>query len=1184
MFETNSRGVWVKNAAEEDVRQKAQTILDRGGVTFVSMTPSEQTNTIVWDFDVLSTSGNRYSPYGDSAFSDPTRFVGKDSTNCTCEWGRWNVPPRDPNYDHLTPMMCAHRMACELWLYENGQARLDEWTAQQQAVQQPQQPPPVDPNQQQDPAAQQTNDPNQNQPQQTTEVPGPPPPQEEPMLRPRARLVTRGVWEHEIDAAVDNVVHGVVRKIATESNTTIYRGLSVELPENIQRLLQGAETDEEYEQYQNLGHMIVGHLEQNVRPYDSDQHREDYEAMSLGRHWSTRSGMAETAAYTSAVARGGTQIVLEAEYDPSSVDTEPTGTTRIWQKAEDEVTLLPGAPVTVTQVYVKPSPYESWLPMLDSPMTSIAAKTAADDGDDTYVVDAIEALLARWPDEDVPDEDDPLVRLYALLVLANGTETTLEDVHDAWALWEDGEGEPDHESLIPFDELDEETQELDRPYMEAIHQATRDLGLEKAATRNSKQNKGYVTTERSIYATEEDSLSRSDSDRVLRTGAARRPPGARRVVATESGDGEEQYPSNREPGLTEADVALFHAQYAKSGDPYDSGAATLAAEASADSSIDDYEAAALVLLTLLNGDFGDLTAQLAFHMARAHLAYRGHVITTQYGPSLIRLALSGAPVETLARWFSSNTREGKMAASETRTLWRGLNFGEVDEENLQLILSDPATHLKEQMDLYTAAGIHWTDDPSSAYNFAMGYDSEGWAGDNGWFEEDEEPEYNVGVVLEAQVPENGITSEGEENWEDHQDDADMILDYSVEREITVRQGTPITIGRVALVYSRPEEAPQEVTVSLDMQTTAAATAKTIYRGISLPEAPESPEELNVFWDRLGLSWTDNYETGLDFAFGDTWGRTEHYPTLLKASVAEDQILFDHSRLLTHGDMGDLARMYNAEKGWPERNNAWSRNDPNFMEFVEMMEPDKTYDPDAEQTAYGYEQQEITLREGAVLHLESLIIFDPESHQMLREYPLNRSANAADYSPMSLSPSVQQRVRASLLKTAGKGCMVALVPPDEIREELALEGGEPPEQLHVTIAYLGDEGLMDEDRMRGDIEEWAQNQEPLLGAASGCGTFENSDEYVLWAGYDIPGADELRVSLKGILEGEYTEDLDAEHGFQPHMTLSYSDTRFAKLPELPEPTKERHEMRLFLVRNDDWSEIPLGRKVVRGSWT
>lgn len=70
-------------------------------------------------------------------------------------------------------------------------------------------------------------------------------------------------------------------------------------------------------------------------------------------------------------------------------------------------------------------------------------------------------------DEDGANID--LYLIYALLSFTTGKKTTLENVHDAWATWKHSRGLDTHKSLIPFCELTKEVQELDRPYMEAIH-------------------------------------------------------------------------------------------------------------------------------------------------------------------------------------------------------------------------------------------------------------------------------------------------------------------------------------------------------------------------------------------------------------------------------------------------------------------------------------------------------------------------------------------------------------------------------------------------------------------------------------------------------------------------------------------------------------------------------------------
>lgn len=66
-----------------------------------------------------------------------------------------------------------------------------------------------------------------------------------------------------------------------------------------------------------------------------------------------------------------------------------------------------------------------------------------------------------------PELDSDLERLYVLLVFTRGEQTTLRDVHDAWAIWRT-QTNPQHKSCICFEDLTPEVQELDRKYMQAI--------------------------------------------------------------------------------------------------------------------------------------------------------------------------------------------------------------------------------------------------------------------------------------------------------------------------------------------------------------------------------------------------------------------------------------------------------------------------------------------------------------------------------------------------------------------------------------------------------------------------------------------------------------------------------------------------------------------------------------------
>ena len=60
-----------------------------------------------------------------------------------------------------------------------------------------------------------------------------------------------------------------------------------------------------------------------------------------------------------------------------------------------------------------------------------------------------------------------LLDYYGLLVFTVGVNCTQEHIHDAWSLWQN-ETHPEHRSLIPFEELTKEVQELDEPYRLAV--------------------------------------------------------------------------------------------------------------------------------------------------------------------------------------------------------------------------------------------------------------------------------------------------------------------------------------------------------------------------------------------------------------------------------------------------------------------------------------------------------------------------------------------------------------------------------------------------------------------------------------------------------------------------------------------------------------------------------------------
>ena len=67
-----------------------------------------------------------------------------------------------------------------------------------------------------------------------------------------------------------------------------------------------------------------------------------------------------------------------------------------------------------------------------------------------------------------------LLSYYSLLVVTLGEETTLADIHDAWAV-DKNISMSHHRSIVLFEKLSPEVQELDREYMEAVRLTAKNL-------------------------------------------------------------------------------------------------------------------------------------------------------------------------------------------------------------------------------------------------------------------------------------------------------------------------------------------------------------------------------------------------------------------------------------------------------------------------------------------------------------------------------------------------------------------------------------------------------------------------------------------------------------------------------------------------------------------------------------
>jgi 2'-5' RNA ligase len=157
-----------------------------------------------------------------------------------------------------------------------------------------------------------------------------------------------------------------------------------------------------------------------------------------------------------------------------------------------------------------------------------------------------------------------------------------------------------------------------------------------------------------------------------------------------------------------------------------------------------------------------------------------------------------------------------------------------------------------------------------------------------------------------------------------------------------------------------------------------------------------------------------------------------------------------------------------------------------------------------------------------------------------------------------------------------GLMVAFYPPPPLARQLALPGGEPPEDLHITLALPGKlSSLSPEQRRRLPqiMRGFGLISRPLTGTFSGVTEFPARDgvkPVVLLV--DVPGLPAWRQRLVEVLAlNGYT--VASDHGFVPHLTLKYAkegETVAVDVPALPLVFD-----RVCLVMGERKKEYPLG---------
>jgi hypothetical protein len=166
-------------------------------------------------------------------------------------------------------------------------------------------------------------------------------------------------------------------------------------------------------------------------------------------------------------------------------------------------------------------------------------------------------------------------------------------------------------------------------------------------------------------------------------------------------------------------------------------------------------------------------------------------------------------------------------------------------------------------------------------------------------------------------------------------------------------------------------------------------------------------------------------------------------------------------------------------------------------------------------------------------------------------------------------------------------MIALVPSDADLDRLAVDGGEPRDELHLTLFYLGDAADVDEETRRGVVTAISgkltdRDEQPIHGVAFGAAHWNPTSDDPAWV---LNVGDGSRGELLGYVRGLISEALydgdvnlvmPVQHSpWQPHICVVYSKDEdwYGRLtPLLGDVTFDR----VRLAFGSDVTDLPLGR--------
>jgi 2'-5' RNA ligase len=159
-----------------------------------------------------------------------------------------------------------------------------------------------------------------------------------------------------------------------------------------------------------------------------------------------------------------------------------------------------------------------------------------------------------------------------------------------------------------------------------------------------------------------------------------------------------------------------------------------------------------------------------------------------------------------------------------------------------------------------------------------------------------------------------------------------------------------------------------------------------------------------------------------------------------------------------------------------------------------------------------------------------------------------------------------------------GAMIALVPSAEHVDRLAVDGGEPAEELHLTVMYLGEAADIPED-IRGAVYDvvagYAATTPPIEGDGFAVNAFNphaEDRETALVMGVGGQPLADLHAGVSGRV-GKLMTPPDNHAPWVPHITFKYSDD-LGEIPALVEKLGPVTFDRLRVAMGDEVTDYPL----------